>query len=241
MNGFLDIHSHILPSVDDGSKDMEMTMKMIDSAYEQGIRTMIATPHYYPGHKNCPADVLQKIYKETVSEIHKKYSDFTLMLGNEIYYKGEIIEEIKKKQIFTLAETRYILVEFSVMADYRYMYEAVKKCVNAGYYPVLAHIERYRCLHQEEKRIAELINAGAYMQLNAENFRKGLFVLERKYCMKLIQDSMVHFLGSDCHNTENRKPDLGNAIEYLSQKTDKALWEKLIEKNPIQLLENKCI
>ena len=241
MNGYLDMHSHIIPSVDDGAKDMTMTMEMIAAAYEQGVRIMIATPHYYPGHNNCPPDILNKIYGETVSAIQETYKDFTLLLGNEIYYKEEMIDGLKEKRIFSLADTRYILVEFSVMAEYRYLYEAVKKCVNAGFYPVLAHIERYRCLYKEEKRVAELINVGAYMQVNAENFKKGFFMPERKYCMKLLQSGMVHFLGSDCHNMESRKPNLGLAADYLEQKTEKAIFERIMKKNPKLLLENKCI
>lgn len=241
MNDYLDVHSHILPSVDDGAKDMDMTMEMIAAAYEQGVRKMIATPHYYPGHKNCSGIALEAVFQKTVSMINKKYTDFTLFLGNEIYYKEEIIEGLKQKQIFTLAGTRYILVEFSVMADYRYLYEAVRKCINAGFYPILAHIERYRCLYKEEKRVAELINAGAYIQVNAENFKKGFFFPERKYCMKLLQNGMVHFLGSDCHNMEDRKPNLGSAAAYIEQKTERVIFERIMEKNPGLLLENKCI
>lgn len=241
IKGYFDIHSHILPGVDDGSKNMEMTLQMADAAYEQGVRNMIATPHYYPGHKNESKKEIEKVYKETVSAISRKYKDFTLLLGNEIYYKAEIIELLKKKEIFTLADTRYILIEFSTTADYRYLYNAVQQCVNNGYYPVLAHIERYQCLYKNEKKVAELINAGAYIQTNAENYRKGLFLPGRNYCMKLVQSGMVHFLGSDCHNMTERKPDFGKAVDYLEQKIDKKALERLVTENPMQLLENKCI
>lgn len=241
ITGYFDIHSHILPGVDDGSKDMEMTLQMVDAAYAQGVRTMIATPHYYPGHKNRSKSEIEAVYKETVSAVSEKYKDFTLLLGNEIYYKTEVVELLKKKEIFTLADTRYVLVEFSTTAEYRYLYNAVQQLVNNGYYPVLAHVERYQCLYKKEEKIAELINAGAYIQTNAENYRSGLFLAGRSYCMKLIKNGMVHFLGSDCHNMEERKPDFGNAVDYLEQKIEKKALERLVKENPMQLLENKCI
>lgn len=241
INGYFDIHSHILPGVDDGAKDINMTMKMIDEAYSQGVRTMVATPHYYPGHNNKSKAHIEKIYEEVSSVIKEKYSDFTLLLGNEIYYKDEVVEKLKNKEIFTLADTRYVLLEFPVMADYRYLYDAVQKCVNNGFYPVLAHIERYQCLYKNEDKVSELIKAGAYMQVNAENFKKGFLVSGRSFCMKLIQRKMVHFLGSDCHNTEERKPNMGPAVDYLMKKTEEDILKKILRENPEKLLENKCI
>lgn len=242
---YFDIHSHILPEVDDGSVSLAMTTEMIDTAYRQGVRTMIATPHYYPGHRNVSGEDLEQIYRETASVIKEKYSDFTLLLGNEIYYKDEIVKRLQNREIFTLAGTRYILIEFPVTAQYKYIYDAVQKCVNAGYYPVLAHMERYGCLRKsmafEEGKVKELIRAGAYMQMNAENFRSGIIVPGRKECMKLLGKNLIHFLGSDCHNMAGRKPDLGNALEYLSQKADRAVMKRLIRENPEKLLENKCI
>lgn len=241
INGYFDIHSHILPGVDDGAKDINMTMKMIDEAYSQGVRTMVATPHYYPGHNNKSKAHIEKIYEEVSSVIKEKYSDFTLLLGNEIYYKDEVVEKLKNKEIFTLADTRYVLLEFPVMADYRYLYDAVQKCVNNGFYPVLAHIERYRCLYKNEDKVSELVKAGAYMQVNAENFKKGLFLLGRSFCMKLLQRKMIHFLGSDCHNMDERKPNMGLAVNYLEEKTEEEILRKILRENPQKLLDNRCI
>ena len=241
INGYFDIHSHILPGVDDGAKDINMTMKMIDEAYSQGVRTMVATPHYYPGHNNKSKAHIEKIYEEVSSVIKEKYSDFTLLLGNEIYYKDEVVEKLKNKEIFTLADTRYVLLEFPVMADYRYLYDAVQKCVNNGFYPVLAHIERYRCLYKNEDKVSELVKAGAYMQVNAENFKKGLFLSGRSFCMKLLQRKMIHFLGSDCHNMDERKPNMGLAVNYLEEKTEEEILRKILRENPQKLLDNRCI
>lgn len=241
INGYFDIHSHILPGIDDGSKSMDMTMEMIDEAYSQGVRIMVATPHYYPGHKNQSKEHIERVYAEVLSKVKEKYSDFTLLLGNEIYYKDEVVERLKNREIFTIADTRYILLEFSVMAEYRYIHDAVRKCVNNGYYPILAHIERYRCLYKNEENVSELIKTGAYMQINAENFKQGFLVSGRSYCLKLLQNKMIHFIGSDCHNMDERRPNFGQAVNYLKPKTGNDILNKILQENPEKLLDNKCI
>lgn len=242
MNDILmDIHSHILPGVDDGSKDIEMSMQMVEEAYAQGVRTMIATPHYYPGHSNCAGTKLKSIYEDTKARISERYPDFTLLLGNEIYYKKDVIALLKEGRIHTMAGTRYVLIEFSVTADFRYLYDAVYQCVNAGFFPIIAHVERYRCLLDKEGKLGELIRAGAYIQVNAENFGKGWFCSSRKRVMSLIRAGLVHFLGSDCHNMQTRRPDLSAAVQYLRKKETDALCKELLEENPQKLLQNKCI
>ena len=238
---YIDIHSHILPGVDDGAENMEMSMAMVDMAYAQGVRIMIATPHYYPGHMRFPKEHLEEVYEKTLSVVKEKYSDFTLLLGNEIYYRDEVVEKLKNKRIFTLADTRYVLLEFSTMAEYDYIVKAVRTVLDAGYYPILAHIERYSCLWKNEKRVKELIRMGAYMQVNAENFQAGFFSAERRYCLKLIQNSLVHFLGSDCHNISSRSPNYKHAADYLEGKLESDLFNDIIARNPEKLLDNKYI
>ena len=241
IENYIDIHSHILPGVDDGAVDMDMSMAMVDMAYNQGVRLMIATPHYYPGHMRYPKEHLEEVYKKTISVIKEKYSDFTLLPGNEIYYSDEVVEKLRNKRIFTLADTRYVLLEFSTMAEYDYIAKAVRTVLEAGYYPILAHIERYACLWKNEKKVKELIRMGAYMQINAENFQGGIFSAERRYCTKLVQAGLIHFLGSDCHNISSRSPNYKQAADYLEGKLEPELFNDIFVKNPEKLLDNKYI
>lgn len=241
MTKYIDIHSHILPGVDDGAKDMEMTIQMVDAVYSQGIRTMIATPHYYPGHIKYSRESLEDTYWKTVSAIREKYSDFILLPGNEIYYRDEVVDKLNNKRIFTLAGSRYILLEFTPDVQYRRITEAVRRCVDSGYYPILAHIERYRCLWKNDKNIGELIRTGAYMQVNAENFMGGFFFREKRFCLKLIQNGLVHFIGSDCHNMHDRSPNLKQAMDYLEEKLTSGVFQKIAVENPARLLNDQYI
>ena len=239
--GLIDIHSHILPGVDDGSQSMEMSLKMIEMSYAQGVRTVIATPHYYPGHRNAEHSRIFDVYIKLKEQIRKEYPDFQLLLGQEIYYKDIVIDLLKEKKIYTLAESRYILIEFQINVDYRQIYHAARKCIEAGYYPILAHVERYACLYKNSRGLEELAKLGAYMQVNAENFRGSLFDRNKHYCLKLIQSGYVQFIGSDCHNLDSRKPDMIDAIKYLENKMDPVSCQTVLYENPSKIPENQYL
>ncbi len=241
MEHYTDIHSHILPGVDDGAKDMETTMAMIDTAYSQGVRVMIATPHYYPGHVKHPKEYVGGIFQETVSVVKEKYDDFTILPGNEIYYREGAFEKLQSKRVHTMADTSYVLLEFSPGAHINVLHAAVRKCVEGGYYPILAHIERYQCLWKNEKNIRELVRMGAYMQVNAENFLGGLISPQRRWCLKLAGEGLMHFIGSDAHNMQERCPNLKQAADYLKEKLDEGIFRRIMYENPAKLLKGEYL
>ena len=241
MKGYLDIHSHILPGIDDGSKSMDMTIQMLMQAYEEGVRYMMATPHFYPGHKNAEQSYVELVFLEVCEEAERFFPDMTLCLGNEIYYKDEVIELLEKKQIQTMNGTRYVLVEFNAGMEYKKIAQAVRKFTMKGYYPILAHVERYAALYKRADLVEELIHMGAYIQINAETLMGGVFDGYRKYCMKLIAEGNVHFLGSDCHNTVGRRAIMEKAVRILKKKTDRDILEKLLVSNPEKFLKGEFI
>ena len=239
--GFWDIHCHIIPGVDDGSRDLEMSKGMLDLSYEQGVRNMIATPHFYPGHRNASPEHVAAAFEELKSYAENKYKDFQLYRGNEIYYSGSLTELIEKGEAHTLANSRYVLLEFSYTVNFKDLKKAVYKASSNGYYPILAHIERYECLHNQMQLVKELVNEGAYIQLNGENFHSGLIVTNRSYCVKLIREGLVHFIASDTHNLKERKPNLGIAYEYLSHKVESEILNEILIENPKRILQNKYL
>jgi protein-tyrosine phosphatase len=167
MEGFIDIHSHILPDMDDGSDSIEETMEILKTAYSEGIRTMIATPHSYSeGSGNIVEDIdrrleeIRKIADRPPIEIYK---------GCEIYYTHEVPELLSEKKLPVLAGSRYVLVEFSPVTEYIYITNALRNIMLAGYSPIVAHVERYMAVTKEIGRIEELIDMGAYIQVNAKS------------------------------------------------------------------------
>ena len=242
IEGFFDVHTHILPEVDDGASSMEMTKEMLQEAYRQGIRSIIATPHYIKGEKKVPIEQLRQCVYEVQKEAHRISPEFRLYLGNELYYSDSVLEDVKNGLASTLADSDYILIEFSVTSEYRELYQALRKAIEIGYRPILAHMERYHCLYKKYDKIEELLSLGVYLQMNASSVIGGLFDSRANYCRKLIQENYIHLLGSDCHNMEYRPPKMSEAVEVLrKKKIAESTLEKILFHNPQRILENKYI
>jgi protein-tyrosine phosphatase len=241
INGYIDIHCHIIPHVDDGAQSSTQAMKMISIAYENGIRTMIATPHYEVGRYDDNAEDIKKNYEKITGLVKQKYPDFTIHLGNEIFYSYGVVDALEEGKIFTMAGSRYVLVEFSPNDKYSHIRGAINELVNNGYIPIIAHCERYEEVMADSDNVEELVDAGAYIQINAHTvagkFGRGI----RKKVLKLIKDNLVHFIGTDAHSDGHRTPDLEECLKYLRKKTDEETIQRLLDINPQKVIANEYI
>ncbi len=240
-NGYFDFHTHILPGVDDGSQSMEETIKMLRIAAKQEISTIIATPHYIAGESNHSVDKLLLIRDQVQAEADKLELKINILLGNELYYSNSILEALKTEKALTLAGTRYVLVEFSVRDSFDKIYRAMGEFVRAGYTPILAHVERYLCLHKREDLVGELVELGCYIQMNCSSLMGGIFQREAALNRKLLNQGLVHLLGSDCHDPSVRIPCMSSLAKQLHRKCNENLINIIFQENPMKVLENKYI
>ena len=242
MENYFDIHTHILPGVDDGAKDVNESGEMLQTAYEEGIRYIIATPHYAYGDQNPSVDLL----KEKLSEVRKIAGqlglDMEIWLGNELLHRPGTLDALASGEALTLADTKYILVEFLPTDEYETIYDAIHQYTMAGYLPIIAHVERYASLFKEYSKMTSLIEMGAYLQMNTESLAGGFFNRKAAYHRMLIAEGYIHFLGSDCHNMAGRKPQMKSAVSVLGNSflaTETARC--ILQKNPKKLFEGKYI
>lgn len=244
MEGFVDLHSHILPGIDDGSESLEMTVEMLKIAWEEGIRAMIATPHYREGRLETPTEQLLGLYHQVVQEAQKIDPSFQIYLGNELYNSYNLAEHLETDRAHTLNGTRYVLVEFSPSKSFSEMRTAFRNLQMSGYRPILAHVERYECMVEDENRVGELINAGVYIQLNASSVVSdhGLrgFRL-RSFARNLLKHGEVHFLGTDAHNTRERAPRMRECMSYVEKKYGSEYAERVGRKNALRVLRDSPI
>lgn len=237
----MDIHTHLLPEVDDGAADMEETVLMLNLAKDQEIRTIIATPHFGLGSKEKSTEELRECMERVQQEATSIDPAIKIYLGNELYYRESVLEEVIKGNALTLAGSRYVLIEFSIRVDYKSLYQGLNKFILAGYAPILAHVERYRCLMEEESRIDEIRELGVYIQMNGSSLLGNFFDKSVRQHRRLLKNRLLHFIASDCHNTSTRAPNLVKAFETVVKLTD---WEYAVElfyDNPLKILENKYI
>lgn len=239
--GFIDMHSHILPQVDDGSRNMEQTISMLKIAYEEGIRTIVATSHYYPGRFEEPAKVLIERLKEVKECIADTLPDMELFLGSEIYYSHDSIRLLKEGVIPAIADTGYILVEFSPFAEYRYLKSGVQDFILEGYIPILAHAERYKNVVKDLDRVMELIDTGVCIQVNAMSITGEMGRNYQRIAKKLLKNQCVHIIATDAHSERSRAPRMKKCYEYAAKKYGIDYAEELFLYNQKKILKNQYL
>ena len=230
--GVTDIHCHILPGVDDGAKNMDQSKEMLDIAYEEGIRIMIATPHHMPEDEdNASPEVIQEKVAQLQAYADEQGYDMTILPGNEVYFYSEAPELLEEGKINTMAGTDYVLVEFSPMDEGRYIRNSLAELQNMGYEPIIAHVERYDSLCKDLDRITELRDMGILIQVNVASIMGDFGKPMKAVAEKLLKKQMVDFIGTDAHSSGRRAPRVKECTEYLYKKYPAAYVDKILYAN----------
>lgn len=232
MEGIIDVHAHILPGVDDGSRSWEETRWMLWCAFSCGIRAVIATPHY---SRRQDTERLRELAGQMQQLAHRISRDFQIYLGQEILYFNGLEEELEKKKALTLAGSRFVLVEFRPEADYGSIYQAMRRLLTAGYYPVAAHVERYRAL-REGGRLEELKEIGCLLQMNYHSLEGSSLGKNVRWCRKQVAEGRIDLLGTDAHRRDCRTPDISESLKWLEGRVQEQRLEKMTRGNVLRLL-----
>ena len=164
---------------------------MLRKSYQQGVRNVIATPHYIVYHWRTKPEQIQRLMEQMAKAVQKVMPELRLYSGQEIQYFEGMADMLQRGELLTLAGSHYVLVEFLPQSQWSQIQNAVRELLLAGYFPVLAHIERYQCL-RKTGRLTELQREGAYLQMNYGSLIKLRNVwnlrerLERRWCRKVL-------------------------------------------------------
>lgn len=223
----MDFHAHVLPGIDDGSASVEESLEMLRLEREQGIRRVIATPHFY-AWKDTPEAFLKK---RNDAEILLRQSLLAasglaaVSVGAEVsYFRG--ISESEAVPELTIRGTEYLLVEMPQAPWTDGMYEELQALRNRGIVPIIAHVDRYIRPFRTHGIPARLAGLPVLVQANAAFF---LSHDTAGMAMKMLKAGQIHLLGSDCHNLTSRKPNLGPALELIQQKLGRETLAKIRE------------
>lgn len=228
-NHYVDMHSHILPAMDDGSRSMEMSMNMMRIAWDEGIRTIIVTPHNMPGKGYASLDRIMEGIEALGREAHKENIDIVLKPGSELYYREEISNLIEQGSAVAMNHTKHVLVEFEPVNDARNIINALKKIIGIGYTPIVAHIERYPALFDKKlEQIETISNMGCYIQVNASTIIGRMGFGMRMNIKKLLKEQLIDFIGTDAHSDHNRAPRMAECADYLYKKCDAAYADSML-------------
>lgn len=221
----IDFHSHILPAMDDGSKNTEESLAMLDSLRLQGIKRVVATPHFYANADSVDSFLERR--RNSFEKIRKEYSDDMpeILLGAEIrYYEG--LSKLDRIAELCIQGSRILLIEMPFARWTEYALNEIFNLASQGRYMiVLAHIERYM-KYQSSDVFEKLLANDVLMQVNSD-FVTGLFT--RRKAVSLFKNEKLHFIGSDCHNMTSRPPEIAKAYDFLAKKLGLQFLHDLIE------------
>lgn len=234
----IDIHAHILPGIDDGSRDWDTCLEMLRQSAEAGVQAVIATPHYLPWKKNSSPQEIAVLCAEAKKKLLEKHGiSMDIYCGNEIYYTMDAIQNLRDGKILTLAKSDYVLVEFEPRTSYQLICRAVKEFRDAGYIPIIAHMERYECLRQSEK-LQEIKSMGALLQMNVEAFQGGMFDGESRRAKKYLTEEQIDFLASDMHGLRRRPPITEEELQWVLKKLRPKYQKELLYRNAERILDS---
>ena len=228
---YTDFHSHVLPEVDDGSDSLETSLKMLRRAKAQGVKRMVATPHFYP-HLYNPEELLknrregvERLTEAVLADKENRDAYPELYLGAEVaYFSG--ISRCDWMEKMCVAGSRILLVEmpFERWSE-KVMDELFEMKTALEIIPVMAHVERY-FPYQPREFIDELFAQELLIQCNAESF---ISFKTRKKMLGMLEDGLIDFIGSDCHDLESRAPNVGEACDIIRRKVGDEPLKKLNE------------
>lgn len=214
----IDFHSHILQGIDDGSKDDEMTIKMLRLAEESGTRGIVATPHFFKGRFQVPYNEIKIKVDKLKSLAKENHINIEIYCGQEIYYTDRILESFQCGDIGTIENTRYMLIElplkeFVIDEVINDIYELKLK----GIMPIIAHPERYKTFTESPELINTFIEEGFLFQLNTGSITGDFGRAVKKTAELFVKHKVYSIIGSDGHRIDRRTTDMREGIKAIEK------------------------
>ena len=238
MQGIIDIHNHILFDIDDGAKSIGESIEMIKKEYEQGVRKIILTPHYYQGYYTYDKEQYDIRYRELSDKVRGIYPDFELYKGQEILYTNDIKTLLQNDGIQRMADSKYVLIEFMIDIAYSELEKSVKEVLMEGCVPIIAHCERYKCLWKSISKIRHIVESGAYIQVNAATVTS---FSGKGFVRQLIDEDLIHFIATDAHNLSGRTVNMAKCVDYLLKRYNEEYVRWLLIENPQKVIDDEYI
>jgi len=234
----IDIHSHVIPAVDDGSQDIETSLEMLKIAHDDGVKTLIATPHFYRNRFECNfLDVCKKV--EALNELaREKDINIKILPGQEIFLDKYSSDLYKEETIGTINKSKYMLVETSLIGSRpKDLMDNIYELKLLGIVPIIAHPERYEFIIEDNTEINDFIKEGCLIQITSTSITGGFGKEVKKTAENLISNGICNFIGSDAHTTNRRCPKIREALEEIKS-MDKEVYEN-IDKNSMALINDE--
>lgn len=237
----IDIHTHILPNIDDGARSIEETFNLIKEAKNAGFEAIVSTSHYMEGYYETDAPEREVWVNAIYENLKAKNIDIELYLGNEIYMSENMIKLLEDGKASTINDTSYVLFEMPLNAEPLNLYDAIYEMLQYKIVPILAHPERYSFVQKEPELIYDLIQKGVLMQANFGSIIGQYGEKAKIIVKKFFENNMIHMLGSDVHRQNTIYPKMPQILSELKELIGEEKLKELTTTNPKLVLHNKRI
>ena len=231
----IDIHSHILPGLDDGSGSLAESLAMARMAVDSGIRAMVATPH-------CMGDRAEEVlesWRLLKQALEENQIPLRLYPGMEIYGTADTLRLLKAGKLLTLNNSRYPLVEFGFHGDGSKETALLRELCEAGYCPVVAHPERYVCVRYDPELLNRWYRMGCLMQVNRGSLLGRFGRHAQAMAVEMVERGFAAAVATDAHRFRSRTAWMADVREMLDQEVSPLCAKTLLEDNPRKILKNE--
>ncbi len=237
----IDIHTHVLPGIDDGSEDMEMSLEMLALAADSGVHTLVATPHCNipDEYENYADEALAALWSSLESAAAQARIPIKLCRGMEIFATEELPELLTERRVWTLNDTRYFLVEFSFDEDPDFCRQILSECRELGFLPIIAHPERYFFLQDDPSLAYEFCVSGYGLQVNKGSLLGSFGPAPRRMADLILDHGLCACVASDAHRPYERSTYMIRVRDYLAAEYGEEYMRLLLEENPARILSGR--
>jgi protein-tyrosine phosphatase len=232
----VDLHNHVLPGIDDGPSTELEAILLIQNAAKNGVTHIVATPHHRNGRFDQDSNEIKNSIHILNLLIQEREIPVTILPGMEVHLHGELLEELETEML-TLADShKYVLIEFPTQLIPQFTDSIFYELQLKGYIPVIAHAEKNTEIRRHPKKLLDLVNKGALVQVTAGSVTGANGKDLQRFALKLCQHQMVHFIASDAHNVHKRPFLIQQAYHVIQQKLGKE-WVLYFQRNAHHVLD----
>ena len=228
-----DFHSHIMPAFDDGAKDVEMSIAMLEKSYEQGVRTVVSTSHCYPASGNDIDRFIEKrqeAYDQLMEAVDRGGVKLPRLIPAAEVHLSCDLARLRGIERLCIGNTAYMLVEMPASMWTDDTIDLVYKLSISGIKPIIAHTERN--LAQNDEMLNALYMLDVLFQVNAESFAMPVY---KKFIGNMMKNKLIHIVGTDMHNLTTRPPDMDKAKKAITKRFGTECWEYLMRNAEVVL------
>lgn len=235
----IDLHTHIIPGIDDGSRTLEDSIEILKEANEAGFTDIFLTSHYLEGEYTASKEEKNKLLKDLQDELKEKNININLYCGAEVYVTPDIIDYIEK--IDTLNNSKYILIELPMSNKISYLDDVIFELQSRNLVPIIAHPERYAYVQKDYKILIPLIEKGVLFQANIGSIVGKYGASAKKTFKKLLKKNMINFLATDIHKHNTIYTQFDVMMRKLRKVVSEDKINDLMVNNPKKVINNENI